>query len=157
MAGVPFFVMCTGMQSGISFNCCPVTLRSCRPRRAPTSCADARSPGRASPAGDGCTCPLQGEGCTSIPCSLGPLGRALLENLLDHGLDEIGWDGKIDAICCGVGLAICGTREGDADELPLQTDQSPAAIAGIDSSTCLDGVGNGDTTRFGDAAVEGAH
>ena len=41
--------------------------------------------------------------------------------------------------------------------MPLQIDQGPTAIAGIDGGIGLDGVGNGDATRFGDAAVEGAH
>src|SRR2546421_13113076 len=90
-------------------------------------------------------------GCTSIPCSLGPLLRALLENLLDHSLDEIGWDRKIDAIGRGVGPAILGTREWDADELPLQINQGPAAIAGIEGGIGLDGIGNGDASRFGAA------
>src|ERR1700730_15208967 len=87
----------------------------------------------------------------------GSLGRALLENLLDHRLDEIGWDRKIDTIGRGVGLGICGTREWDADKLPLQIDQGPTAIAGIEGGIGLDSVGNGDAGRFGDAAVEGAH
>ena len=84
---------------------------------------------------------------------LSPSGRALLENLLNHRLDEIGWDGKIDTIGRRVGLGIFGTRECDADELPLQIDQGPTAIAGIEGGIGLDGVGNGDATGFGDAAI----
>ena len=92
--------------------------------------------------------------CSSVPCSKIPLRIVLLEDLLDHGLDEVGGDGKVDAIGSGVGLAIGSTREGNADNLALQIDQSPTAVAGIDGGVGLDGVGDGDAARFGDGAAQ---
>ena len=75
--------------------------------------------------------PVHHEGRAAHPSLVLCLLRiTLLKDLLDHGLDQVGGNGKVDASGRGVGLAIFGTREGDADELTLQVDQSPAAITG---------------------------
>ncbi len=71
------------------------------------------------------------------------LSFLLLQNLLYHCFYDIGWDRKTDAIGGGIGLGIDGAQGRDADELPLQIDQGPAAIAGIQGGVGLDGIGEG--------------
>jgi hypothetical protein len=90
---------------------------------------EVRSPVELDP--KGIDVPVHHEGRAAHPSLVLCLLRiTLLKDLLDHGLDQVGGNGKVDASGRGVGLAIFGTREGDADELTLQVDQSPAAITG---------------------------
>ena len=90
---------------------------------------EVRSPVELDP--KGMDVPVHHEGRAAHPSLVLCLLRiTLLKDLLDHGLDQVGGNGKVDASGRGVGLAIFGTREGDADELTLQVDQSPAAITG---------------------------
>ncbi len=56
--------------------------------------------------------------------------------------NQIGWDRKTDAIGGGIGLGIDRGQCWDANKLPLQIDQGPAAIAGIDGGIGLDSVGD---------------
>src|SRR4051794_15900752 len=73
--------------------------------------------------------PVHHEGRAAHPSLVLCLLRiTLLKDLLDHGLDQVGGNGKVDASGRGVGLAIFGTREGDADDFPLNFEKTPAAI-----------------------------
>ncbi len=65
----------------------------------------------------------------------------LLENLVQDCFNEIGWDHEADAASGGIGLGIDRSQCWNTDELPLQIDQCPAAIARIDGGIGLDSVG----------------
>jgi len=71
-----------------------------------------------------------------------PLLLPLLENLRQGSFYQIGWDGEADAVGGRVGLRVNGGQGWDADELPLQIDEGPAAITGIDGRIRLDGLGD---------------
>jgi hypothetical protein len=61
---------------------------------------------------------------------------------MHDGCNQIGWDRKTDAIGGCIGLAIHCGQCWDANQLPLQIDQSAATIARIYGGIGLDSVGD---------------